>query len=144
MATRIHKMLVDLIARKMREKRYTIVTMEGNLLPLPEDEKMPIPWKIRRHRPDVIGIRMRTRRVCIGEAKTHDDLFSKRTAAQFSDFADIICKSSGEKTELIIGVPLHSRATLLQLLERINLPAEDISIILLPEELVDNEDKDLI
>src|SRR3990172_11285694 len=101
MATRIHKMLVDLISRKMREKGYTIVALEGNLLTLPESEKMPIPWKIRRHRPDVIGIKMDSRRVCIGEAKTSEDLFSTRTAAQFSDFADLIGKS-GERTELII------------------------------------------
>jgi hypothetical protein len=144
MSTRIHKMLVDLIARKMREKGYTIVAMEGNLLPLPEDEKMPIPWKIRRHRPDLIGIEMKSRRICIGEAKTHDDLFSKRTATQFSDFADILCKSSGEKNELIIGVPLHSRDTLLQLLEKMKLPAENISIMLMPEELADNENEDLL
>jgi len=139
MTTRIHKMLVDLIARKMREKGYTIVAMEGSLLQLSEDEKMPIPWKIRRHRPDIIGVKMKSRRVCIGEAKTHDDLFSKRTAAQLTDFADIIGKGSGEKTELIIGVPLRSRGTLLQLLEKMNLPAEDISIMLMPEELADNE-----
>jgi len=135
-------MLVDLIARKMREEGYTIVAMEGNLLPLPEDEKIPIPWKIRRHRPDVIGIGMKSRRVCIGEAKTHDDLFSRRTATQFGDFADIIGKSSGEKAELIVGVPLRSRDTLLQLLEKMKLHAEDISIILMPEELADDENED--
>jgi hypothetical protein len=143
MATRIHKMLVDLIARKMREKGYTIVAMEGNFLRLPEDEEMPIPWKIRRHRPDVIGIKMRSKRVCIGEAKTSEDLFSKRTAAQLTDFADIIGKSSGEKTELIIGVPQRSRDTLMQLLGKMSLPAEDISIVLMPEELVDDENEDV-
>lgn len=143
MATRIHKMLVDLVARKMREKGYTIVAIESNLLRLPDGEKMPIPWKIRRHRPDVIGIEVKSKKICIGEAKTADDLFSKRTAAQLSDFADIIGKSSGERTELVIGVPLHSRDILLRLLERMNLSTENISIMLLPEELAYNENENL-
>lgn len=141
MATRIHKMLVDLIVRKMREKGYTVIAIEGNLLALPESDKVPLPWTIKRHRPDVIGINTCSKKVCIGEAKTAEDLFTKRTHAQLTDFANIIGKS-GEKTELIIGVPMHSRITLLKLLSSLNISSKDVSIIVLPEELAQNATED--
>ena len=144
MATRIHKMLVDLIARKMKMKGYTVVAIEGNLLKLSKNERMPIPLKIKRHRPDIIGINLSTRRLCIGEAKTATDLFSKRTIDQFNDFSGIIGKNSGEKAELILGVPQRSLETLSDLLRKINLPRDDISIVFLPEELVEDEHKEVI
>lgn len=144
MTSRIHKMLVDLIIRKMSEKGYTIVASEGKLLASPEYERTPIPLKIKRHRPDVIGIDIISKKLCIGEAKTADDLFSKRTANQFSDFGNIIGRTSGEQAELIIGVPLRSKETLLHILKKINLPTDKISIIVLPEELAENESQDFI
>jgi hypothetical protein len=133
-------MLVDLIARKMRQNGYTIVALEGSLLSLPESEKMPIPWTIKRHRPDVIGINLNSIKVCIGEAKTSDDLFSERTASQLTDFAQIIGKS-GQKTELVIGVPLRSEGKLRELLRRLNVPEQGLSVVVLPEELAINENE---
>jgi hypothetical protein len=144
MATRIHKMLVDLIARKMKMKGYRIVAIEDNLLKLPKNERMPIPLRIKRHRPDIIGINLCTRRLCIGEAKTANDLFSKRTIEQFNDFSGVIGKNSGEKAELIIGVPQRSLETLSDLLRKTNLPVDSVSIIFLPEELVEDEHKEII
>jgi len=144
MATRIHKMLVDLIARKMREKGYFIVAMEGNFLKLPENEIMPIPLKIRRHRPDLIGINLYSKRLCIGEAKTSNDLLSKRTSSQFSDFSEIVGRTSKERAELIIGVPLSSRDILCKLLLRLKISLDETTIVLLPEELAENEDEDFI
>jgi len=142
MATKTHKMLVDLIARKMREKGYTIVAMEGNFLGSWETEEMPIPLKIRRHRPDLIGIRMNTKKICIGEAKTSSDLFSKRTTDQFNDFSSIVGKTSGEKAELIIGIPLLARDKLFHLLKSLSLPLDEVSIVILPEELVGDENEE--
>ena len=137
-------MLVDLIGRKMREKGYTIVAMEGNYLGSWEKEEMPIPWTISRHRPDLLGIQINTKKICIGEAKTSNDLFSKRTADQFSDFSNIVGRTSREKAELIIGIPLLARDKLLHLLKSLSVPLDDVSIVILPEELVGDENEENI
>ena len=144
MATRIHRMLVDLIARKMMLKGYTIVAIEDNLLKLSKTERMPIPVTIKRHRPDVIGINLNNRKLCIGEAKTASDLSSRRTIDQLTDFTGIIGNNSGEKAELILGVTQHSMEVLLNLLRALNLPMENISIVFLPEELAEDVSKENI
>lgn len=130
-------MLVDLISRKMHDKGYSTVAFDGENY-LFYGEKVPLPPKIGRHRPDIIGINIETKVLCIGEAKTGSDLSSQRTREQFSDYANIIGFTSGQKFELIIGIPLSAESALLKLLPNLSLDGlKNISYILLPEELVE-------
>lgn len=138
MPSKLHQMLVDLIGRKMHDKGFTPVAYDGKNY-LIHGENVPIPPKIGRHRPDIIGINIRTKVLCIGEAKTSSDLSSERTRQQFSDYANIIGYTSGQKFELIIGIPLRAESTLLKLMSDLSLNGiKNVSYILLPEELVEN------
>lgn len=144
MTTKIHSMLVDLLSRKMREKGYMIIAIEGSLLKLPDNKLMSLPLPIKRHRPDVLGINLFSKRLCIGEAKTHEDLRSKRTADQLLDFSSMIGSTSKERAELIIGIPQRSKYELILLLKKIGAQTEDISIVILPEELAENDEENII
>jgi hypothetical protein len=138
MATKMHKMLIDLISRKMGEKGYLPVAFDGKYYKC-QDEIINIPPKIGRHRPDAIGINLHTKNICIGEAKTIDDLKSQRTKEQLIDYSNIIGRTSKKQFELIIGIPLDGQTLLHQLLNSLGLDGQsNISCIVLPEELVED------
>ncbi len=132
-------MLVDLIARKMRDDGYLPVAYDGRNLVL-EGQIIHIPPRVGRHRPDVIGINPSTRSLCIGEAKTSEDLRSKRTQEQLLDYSKIIGRSSGQIADLIIGVTKDAEASLTKILAELGLSNSlNVKYIVLPEELVDDE-----
>lgn len=133
----MHQMLVDLIGRKMQEKGYVPVAFDGRNYVI-HGEQVRIPPRIGRHRPDTIGINIETKVLCIGEAKTASDLLSERTKEQFLDYANIIGFTSGQKFELIIGIPMRAENALLKLMSSLSLNGlRNVSYILLPEELVE-------
>lgn len=137
MPSKMHKMLIDLISRKMVEKGYFPVAFDGKYFIL-QNEQINIPPKIGRHRPDVLGINPKTKRICIGEAKTTNDLISPRSREQLIDYSNIIGQSSQERFELIIGIPQSGMNILQSLLKGLGLiNLSNISYIILPEELVD-------
>lgn len=128
----------------MHDKGYIPVAYDGKNY-LVDGENIPIPPKIGRHRPDVIGINIETKVLCIGEAKTTSDLSSGRTREQFSDYANIIGFTSGQKFELIIGIPTMAESALLKLMPSLSLNGlKNVSYILLPEELVENDQEAFI
>jgi hypothetical protein len=130
-------MLVDLIGRKMRDEGYTPVAYDGQLYTF-RGEEVHIPPKIGRHRPDVVGINLESKALCIGEAKTGDDLLSERTREQLLDYSSIIGATSGMKFRLIIGVPMKDENALLMLMEDLGIDKlANVTHIVLPEELVD-------
>ena len=138
MPTKLHQMIVGLIGRKMREKGYDIVAFDGNEY-LFDGQKINIPPSIKRHRPDIVGFKFETKKICVGEAKTSKDLFSKRTKEQLLDYSNIKGLSTGKHIEIILGIPKSAEGDLLRLLSELNLFERDfISYIWLPEELVDN------
>lgn len=138
MTTKLHQMIVGLIGRKMREKGYEIVSFDGNEY-LFDGQKLKIPPQIKRHRPDIIGFKFQTREICVGEAKTSEDLFSRRTKEQLLDYSETKSLSIGKPIEIIIGIPKSSEDDLIKLLKELSLLGKDyISYIWLPEELVDN------
>ena len=112
MPSRMHQMLVGLIARKMREKGYEIVAFDGKDY-LFDGQTLPVPPSVGRHRPDILGVRLRTREICVGEAKTGEDLKSRRTANQLSDYARTTTVTADKPVEVIWG--FHSRAYLIWL-----------------------------
>jgi hypothetical protein len=138
MPTKLHQMIVGLIGRKMREKGYDIVAFDGNEY-LFDGQKINIPPSIKRHRPDIVGFKFETKEICIGEAKTSKDLFSKRTKEQLLDYSNIKGLSTDKHIEIILGIPKSAEGDLIRLLGELNLFEKDfISYIWLPEELVDN------
>jgi hypothetical protein len=138
MPSKTHQMLVGLIGRKMREKGYDIVAFDGNEY-LFDGQKLKIPLPIKRHKPDIVGFKFETKEICIGEAKTNDDLFSKRTKEQLVDYSNAKGLSTGKHIEIILGIPKSAEGDLVRLLSELNLFEKDfISYIWLPEELVDN------
>ena len=142
MPSKLHQMLVGLIGRKMREKGYHIVAFDGNKYVF-DGQKLNVPPQIKRHRPDIVGFRFETKEVCVGEAKTREDLFSKRTQEQLLDYTATKGLSTGKHIDIIIGIPKSAKEDLIELLKRLNLLEKDfISYIWLPEELVDNGRKD--
>ena len=139
MPTKLHQMLVGLIGRKMREKGYEVVAFDGNDY-LFDGQKLNIPPIIKQHRPDIIGFKFNTKEICVGEAKTHNDLFSKRTKEQLLDYCSTKGQSTGKHIEIILGIPKSAERDLINLLRELNLLRKDfISYIWLPEELVDND-----
>ena len=138
MPTKLHQMIVGLIGRKMREEGYDIVAFDGNEY-LFDGQKINIPPSIKRHRPDIVGFKFETKEICVGEAKTSNDLFSKRTKEQLLDYSNIKGLSTGKHIEIILGIPKSAEGDLIRLLSELNLFEKDfISYIWLPEELVDN------
>ena len=141
MPTKLHQMIVGLIGRKMREKGYDIVAFDGNEY-LFDGQKINIPPSIKRHRPDIVGFKFETKEICVGEAKTSKDLFSKRTKEQLLDYSNIKGLSTGKHIEIILGIPKSAEGDLIRLLSELILFEKDfISYIWLPEELVDNGSK---
>ena len=138
MPSKLHQMIVGLIGRKIREKNYTIVAFDGNEY-LFDGSKLDTPPTIKRHRPDIVGFKSDTKEVCVGEAKTKEDLFSNRTREQLLDYSDTKCVSTGKNIEIIIGIPKSAEVDLIKLLKKLNLfQKEFISYICLPEELLNN------
>ncbi len=138
MPTKLHRMIVGLIGRKMREKGYDIVAFDGDEY-LFDGQKLNIPPPIKRHRPDIVGFKFETKEICVGEAKTSKDLFSKRTKEQLLDYSNTSGFSTGKQIEIILGIPKLAEEDLIKLLKELNLFGKNfISYIWLPEELVDN------
>lgn len=142
MASKIHQKISGLIIRKMRQKRYEIVSFDGREK-IVEDINLRIPPTVVRHRPDIIGINLANGKLCIGEAKTAADLATIRTQEQFLDFSKVITKE-GDSVELIIGIPQSGEADLIALLKKLNLSSKpNVSYVWIPDNLLDEEKDDL-
>lgn len=137
MASKIHQFILSLIVRKMKEKGYEIIAYDGDYSKI-ENQDLKIPFKIIRHKPDVIGITPDKSQICIGEAKTKRDLYSERTRNEFLDFSSID-EEIGKSVKLIIGVPKSSNFLLLKIINELNLQGnKNIDYIIVPEELFPN------
>lgn len=139
MASKIHQKISGLIIRKMRQKSYEIVSFDGREK-VANDIKLRIPPAIVRHRPDIIGVNLVNRKLCIGEAKTATDLATIRTQEQFLDFSKVITKE-GDSVELIIGIPKSGETDLIVLLKKLNLLNKpNVSYIWIPDDLLNEEE----
>lgn len=121
----------------MKLEGYEIIAYDGDYSRI-ENSNLSTPFKILRHRPDIIGLSPDRSKICIGEAKTHDDIRSKRTKEEFVDFARI-----GEEikmdAKLIIGVPKSSCSLLYKVMNELQLNwGKNIECILVPEDLFPN------
>ncbi len=134
--SKIHQFIMFAIARKMRLEGYEIIAYDGDYSKI-ENIDLKIPFRIIRHRPDLIGISLDKSKICIGEAKTSSDLRSERTKEEFVDFASI-GNEIGTYVKLIIGIPKSSNFLLLKLIDELKLKDKNFDYILVPEELFPN------
>lgn len=139
MASKAHQFLVTCIVRKMREKGYEVVAFDGDYTKV-SDIPFKMPPKVMRHRPDILGMNVQDTRLCIGEAKTLNDLTSTRTKEQLEDYANVILEESKPKCELIVAIPKSAEDTLISMLNSLGINASDnvsyltVSEVLFPDD----------
>jgi hypothetical protein len=133
MATQKHQFIIGLLVRKMKESGCKITAIDGDYPGL-FGENLPTPPTILRHRPDVMGINSDSQ-ICIGEAKTANDINNQRTLAQLQDFANL--ELNGRMCEVFIGIPKSVETSFYKILKKINLRlAKNIHILLIPDEII--------
>lgn len=128
MASIKHQFIIDCVIRKMRDMAFEPVCLEGKSTLI---DALKIPPKIIRHRPDIIGVN-KNYKICIGEAKTNNDINSKRTKEQLIDYFQSGCLT-------IIGCPISCYYALNNLIKKVVPNQQIISILKVPDELMTND-----
>lgn len=137
MASKLHQFIMSLIVRKMKLEGYEIIAYDGDYTQI-ENMDLKIPFRIMRHRPDIIGISYDKSNICIGEAKTSSDLHSERTKEEILDYSSIRVDID-RSVKLIIGIPKSSNLLLLKLIYELKLMNnKNIECLLVPENLFTN------
>lgn len=135
MASETHDFIVSVIARAMRRNGFKIIYFHGRYQDV-EIQKFKIPPRIINHKPDIIG-ENKEKVFCIGEAKTRNDIFTKRTQEQIKDFFGLV--ATNPENLLIIGTTLDSKPLLENLLSKIGiLGNKQIKKIFIPEKILPN------
>lgn len=138
MASEKHDFIVSAIVRRMRQDGFKVIYLDGKYQDI-DTKELDIPPKIVNHKPDVIGGKESVS-FCIGEAKTENDLFTRRTKDQIIDFLAVVRLNSESK--LVIGIPLNAKGDLEKLLRELRVVNQNqIEIIYVPEELLPYEEE---
>ncbi|MEW5815100.1 MAG: hypothetical protein AB1798_06850 [Spirochaetota bacterium] len=99
-------------------------------------EHVSLPPQILRHRPDAIGVKA-DGQVCIGEAKTENDIENKRTYEQLQDFST--AELRGRICEVFIGIPQPAEDLFNRTLERWGLKeSQNIHVLFVPDEIIND------
>ncbi len=122
MASKAHQFIAELVARKMILDGYEVISFEGYS---ENEQKISLPPKIKRHRPDLIG--MKSGSLAIGEAKTADD-FGTRTHEQLEDFISAQ-KDVITDLKIYLGFPISAENRIQGLVGGVS---QDGNILLLP------------
>lgn len=129
MTSKQHQFILDCVIRKMRKLAFEPVCFEGKSTIV---DSLKIPPKIIRHRPDIVGINI-SNKICIGEAKTSNDLQSRRTQEQIVDYNQSNCVT-------IFGCPKSSYLELNKLINKLAPKPDNISILKIPDELMPDDE----
>jgi hypothetical protein len=133
MTSKRHQFILGLIIRKITQDGFTIKSIDGKIVAT-SYEKFDLPPKIIRHRPDVIAANEEGQ-ICIGEAKTEYDLYTRRTKEEFLDFSSVTL--NGNFCILVIGIPDTARGILEKILKDLNIyQKNNIHILYVPEEII--------
>ncbi|NUN23289.1 MAG: hypothetical protein HUU09_07450 [Candidatus Jettenia caeni] len=117
----------------MREKGVVISGIDGSYPGL-FGEKIQLPPQILRHRPDAVGTK-KDGQICIGEAKTENDIANSRTCEQLQDFSSI--ELNGRKCEVFVGIPKSAEDFFVKVLEKAGLKdIDNIHILCVPDEII--------
>ena len=135
MAGNRHQFILGLVIKKMREEGATVYGVDGNYPGL-FGEKISLPPQIMRHRPDAIGVKA-DGQICIGEAKTANDISNNRTYEQLQDFSTV--ELNGRLCEVFIGVPQAGEDLFNRSLERWGLKgSQNIYVLFVPDEIIND------
>lgn len=133
MAGKKHQFILGLIIKKIREDGFTIISIDGNCSGS-FGNKTQLPPKIMRHRPDVIAIK-ENGSICIGEAKTDEDINSTRTYEQLIDYTNT--EINGRRCNVILGVPKSSMDVFKKYLYKNRLiENENFFVLYVPDEII--------
>ena len=117
----------------MREEGATVYGIDGNYPGL-FGENISLPPQILRHRPDAIGVK-EDGQICIGEAKTENDIETSRTYEQLQDFSSV--ELNGKLCEVFVGVPQTGEDLFNKTLERWGLKgSQNIYVLFVPDEII--------
>ena len=135
MASKTHQFILGLVIKQIIKLGYEIKFIDGKIPgPKKTEEIDLIPPRIINHRHDVFGINS-FGRVCIGEAKTDNDICKDRTKTQFIDFANL--SLNGQLCQVVIGVPESAKIRFRELLKQMGLNfSENIHVLYIPNELI--------
>jgi hypothetical protein len=125
-----------MVARYIERRGYQLVALETSLDWLFGDS-FRLPPSIAVHRPDVLGVRDRAPFVCIGEAKTRNDIRSARTRQQLKDFAHASAGRMGAPCEVVVGVPSDCHTILNNLISSLGIALDRITVIAVPRPLLE-------
>jgi hypothetical protein len=138
MASEQHDFILSMIARKIQTYGFSIVNYDGKTQNTCQ-HKFDIPPQIIHHKPDIIGEK-EGNILCIGEAKTKNDIFTKRTKNQIIDFLYIV--GLHPQNRLIIGVPTSALSDLYSVLRKLGVDKNiQLEIIHIPEALLPHEEE---
>jgi hypothetical protein len=139
-ATKEHELIVAMVARYVRKRGYDLVALDCSLSWLFGDS-FRLPPAIVLHRPDVLGVRKEAPVVCIGEAKTRNDIRSARTRHQLKDFTEAKVGEAGMCCEVIVGIPADCQNAFGRLLSSLGVPKHRITVIPVPRPLLPKRDE---
>jgi len=130
-----HQFILGLVIKKMREEGATLYGVDGNYPGL-FGENISLPPQLLRHRPDAIGVKA-DGQICIGEAKTENDIENNRTYEQLQDFSSF--EMNGKLCEVFIGVPQIVQELFNRALERWGLRgSQNIHVLFIPDEIIND------
>jgi hypothetical protein len=128
-----HQFILGLVIKKMREEGITIYGIDGNYPGL-FGENISLPPQILRHRPDAIGVKA-DGQICIGEAKTENDIENNRTYEQLLDFSSV--EMNGKLCDVFVGVPQTGEDLFNRTLARWGLRgSQNIHVLFVPDEII--------
>ncbi len=135
MAGKRHQFILGLVIKKIRDDGFTIVSIDGNCAGA-FGNKTELPPKILRHRPDVIAIND-DGQICIGEAKTENDIDNIRTSEEIHDY--VKTELNGKPCFVVIGIPRSSISDLIKVFLKIGISEfNNIFILQVPNEIIND------
>lgn len=136
MPSKAHQLIQNMVVRKIREKGYLLVSYDGDSQQI-SSTQLKNTFKILRHRPDLVGVDDKNNRICIGEAKTKEDLYSARSKEQIEDYSNLVNESSGVSFEVVFGIPKSGIKQLEQIFLDLSIERNNrIEILQIPDELL--------
>lgn len=113
MAGQTHQRILALVIRQMRLLGFELTAIDGPAAL--GAAGLPMPAEFGRHRPDAVG-RSANGEVCLGEAKTADDISSRRTREQLQDY---LKPEGGAYSLVVFGFPASASGDVESVLHRL-------------------------
>lgn len=134
MASAAHDFILGFVIRNMRQYGCELTYIENGKTSFIGVEGVSMPPRILRHRPDILGITL-AGQICIGDAKTVNDLRSARTKEQLLDFTEI--QLNEMPCEVFFGLPRSGKEQFKSVLKELGLCGyQMLHTIFVPDEII--------